>query len=1310
MSSDLQKALLPADPPSLTQKTQTSTKNLIKLEELLENELKKLSDPDFSPSSLLLECSLKGPTHNNMRLEYIPKSNILISSGETELKFWDLGSKKEIWSTIFCYEIKSLLYVAEKRILLLGADDKSIRAINIETKEEMHCLTEHDGEVSCLCYDADEDIFVSGSGDSNIKIWNINTMKAEATLSGHTGDILALALNSVGTHLLSSSMDYSIRYWNIEKKSGVWVISKLDSMVNTVAFCKKTDYFLTDFSTKNIKLWNIKDQTEVHVFQGHDKGINKIIVDEDAENFFSFSNDNTVKVWNLPERRCECTLVGHKNSIEAGLLVPNEEFLISAGEDLTINIWRLRKNLKIAFFGTKDNTIKSIKFAPNKKFVAASSENGELIILEAPTWKETRKKLFKYGLNYIDISSDSTMIAASSEYSQIKILSVEDLNVLFTIPKSLDYAESVCFTRDGKFLIVGGCDIKINVWDLETKTKKFVLGPVEWINFIAFSDLHQLLFSIENESCVVCWDFASQQKKCALEGHTAVVLYIKISPDEKYLASGSKDMTIKLWNLFDLSEEFTFTGYSSGINALDFSEDSNYLATSCGKDIKVWDLINKRVSFNIPTLNSSVEKLVISITYNVIISGHDEGVQIWQIPKNNSFLSKTETQPIQFLSNSAYSPDKSWVLSYEPGKCKVWENGNQEKSLFLEGNFSSLEHFYTSDGEFLIIQTINQCQAIINLLTFQIVYDKNTFSPSSLYDSHTCFLPTHCNLLSCIKKPASSCFFPSLSQVLISEYFFTLAHVLCYQGNHGLLSSILGANFTLSADIFGRSPFYYCIKKQSQKCTDFLLNYLIEKCENINSLTIIEQSDIKNSLFAIKDDFPLIIANSSQSLPGFLKALIIDSEVIFSYISTELPAMRIGSKMLSNINDFNDFVSENEQPVVLQSFYFPFISEIGSITNLNLLQAICKCTNSQIYKTKLIQYYIQNQWDSLKTPIWLYSSLFFLNLAFFLVLIFYKEYFWYFVWPFLLVNVLLLMWEILEVFVNGAVYFYEAWNYADIVRIIFTVLWLVFAFIGENIRWVEWLLALFLCLRGISAFRVIDGTRYYVVLIARALNDIKYFLVMFIYSTIVFGVLFMVERGKEIDVLKIWSVPFDINFGTYDKSDGESGIDYYIYVAASIFNVVMMLNLLVSILGDSYDQFQIEKSIIDFSDKAAFTLEIQKMMFWRQNFSNKYYLHICSGPSDQEELADWEGKVLFLERKLEKSTSEITKQFTLSQTLLQKQLSEKINLLDKEVKQIRTDFTSKFQTLDASLKKQLSSIDEKLEKLLPNQDDPLVKT
>jgi WD40 repeat protein len=74
-------------------------------------------------------------------------------------------------------------------------------------------------------------------------------------------------------------------------------------------------------------------------------------------------------------------------------------------------------------------------------------------------------------------------------------------------------------------------------------------------------------------------------------GHSSDVWAINFSPDSKYLASGSRDKTIKLWSVAEQKEIKKLQGHTASVLSVCFSPDGNFLASgSVDNMVKVWSI------------------------------------------------------------------------------------------------------------------------------------------------------------------------------------------------------------------------------------------------------------------------------------------------------------------------------------------------------------------------------------------------------------------------------------------------------------------------------------------------------------------------------------------------------------------------------------------------------------------------------------------------------------------------------------------------------------------------------------------------
>lgn len=73
--------------------------------------------------------------------------------------------------------------------------------------------------------------------------------------------------------------------------------------------------------------------------------------------------------------------------------------------------------------------------------------------------------------------------------------------------------------------------------------------------------------------------------------HNDSVYTVAFSPDDKIVASGSNDNTIKLWDVGTGKKMGTFMGHSNAINSVVFSHDNKFIISSAwDMTLKLWHI------------------------------------------------------------------------------------------------------------------------------------------------------------------------------------------------------------------------------------------------------------------------------------------------------------------------------------------------------------------------------------------------------------------------------------------------------------------------------------------------------------------------------------------------------------------------------------------------------------------------------------------------------------------------------------------------------------------------------------------------
>jgi WD40 repeat protein len=87
------------------------------------------------------------------------------------------------------------------------------------------------------------------------------------------------------------------------------------------------------------------------------------------------------------------------------------------------------------------------------------------------------------------------------------------------------------------------------------------------------------------------WDVDKAALRFTLEGHKDLVRSIAISPNEKLLASASRDGTLRLWDFPSGKKLAVMNEGTLGFQALAFHPDGKILATGgIDRNITLWDV------------------------------------------------------------------------------------------------------------------------------------------------------------------------------------------------------------------------------------------------------------------------------------------------------------------------------------------------------------------------------------------------------------------------------------------------------------------------------------------------------------------------------------------------------------------------------------------------------------------------------------------------------------------------------------------------------------------------------------------------
>ncbi|OMJ78657.1 hypothetical protein SteCoe_21499 [Stentor coeruleus] len=655
---------------------------------------------------------------------------------------------------------------------------------------------------------------------------------------------------------------------------------------------------------------------------------------------------------------------------------------------------------------------------------------------------------------------------------------------------------------------------------------------------------------------------------------------------------------------------------------------------------------------------------------------------------------------------SNISANGKYAIERYREKISIWEIENEKEIFTIDGYSENLWTAKFNTEDLLVIQNMVTEEAkIFNPAngieegkdTESQNEDKEFFQTKSIYKTrHKPFFLYYNTLCSLSKKKYKNLSLKSWS-VFISNHLFSPLHFLAYKGETSIIKTILKqGNAILLADNFGHSPIYYSIRGQHQASTDLFLEYLSSLIKRPNTQIF------SSSFMAIRNDLLIIIKNSSRYLDKLLSQCVLmkNDKVYIGKPKEKLPILEMFSSATGLSEDFltkGKLTDVSPTNLLITPFKLP--SVIGSKSSIKFLNTLLKSQNTDIFRTKLVQFIIKYRWKILKTWIYSYTGLLWFNLI--LLIFMFAGYLVVVDIVFFNVNCALVFWDLTQAISKGFAYFKQSSTFVNISRFITTYAWFALTCKGYSFNWLTWFTVFLNAIRGVMGFRAFDATRYHFRLITETLINIKSFLVILVYSTLSFGFMRMaLSEDHNISFKGLWADPFGLTIGDIGNMKTEEfGLAYITFCCALVINVILMLNMIISILGDCFDQFQLMAEVYDYREMTQVILEIEhiKSIFKPQDIFK--YLHVCLH-SHTTSGESWLGKVLDMRTIMEMNSKKIQKKI--------KKMTKNVSFkVQKAEEKVCFKFKDGNHSTEENLKERiervenkLSGLDEKVDKMM----------
>jgi len=269
-------------------------------------------------------------------------------------------------------------------------------------------------------------------------------------------------------------------------------------------------------------------------------------------------------------------------------------------------------------FEGHEGAVRSVAFLPGTSVFYSSGGDGKILRWDLNSNNKSYRTLIdnNFSNRSLVISPNGRWLACGTTTSNI--IQLFNLNVANSSPTILEghkgWVEALSFTPDSKGLYSGSTDRTIFYWDMIAETNTVFAKLEHNVRCLAVSPSGHFLFGGTDNGQLIRWNLDTKEATIVFQSDNNSIYAISINSSGTRLAFVDKNGTLRLADVKSNSIVRGFSAHSARILDVKFSPDDRQIATSSmDKTVKIWDANNLTSR---PVVINKHEAFVFSVAFS----------------------------------------------------------------------------------------------------------------------------------------------------------------------------------------------------------------------------------------------------------------------------------------------------------------------------------------------------------------------------------------------------------------------------------------------------------------------------------------------------------------------------------------------------------------------------------------------------------------------------------------------------------------------------------------------------------------------